>query len=244
MRTYGRSVLTWEFMTFALLIAVVLGFFYMQNQRKVYAELRTEHERVQEQYVKLKTVHNETLDTLVITGVLGFVAYLWLFGGVFYFGLHWLGFIPNDWRRILFFVLLVVGAVAVVLTVSFIPSLGVHFFGLAIPVGMVAALFIYLAVVTTLPAPAFRSRIFWVALGTAVLTVANLFRITGVLVLTSTDPSRFQFFHDLAIDFDLLVGGTLSLLAVRSLSLNPMGIKVFKPSGTKGGEENAKTAGG
>jgi tetratricopeptide (TPR) repeat protein len=90
--------------------------------------------------------HNETLDTLVITGVLGCAAYLWLFGGIFYFGLHWLGFIPDDWRRIVFFALLVVGALATVLTVSFIPSLGPHFFGLAIPVGMVAALFVYLTV--------------------------------------------------------------------------------------------------
>ena len=97
---------------------------------------------------------------------------------------------------------------------------------------------------TTLPAPVLRARIFWVALGTVILTVANLFRIIGVIALTATDPSRFQFFHDLAIDFDLLVGGTLSLLAIRSLTLNPMGIKVFKRSGGKGTEETAKTEGG
>jgi len=88
--------------------------------------------------------HNETMDSLAITGLLGFVAYVWLFGGVFYFGLHWLGFLPADWRRVLFFVLQVVGAVAAVAAV--VPTIGPHFFCLAIPIGMVGGLFIYLIV--------------------------------------------------------------------------------------------------
>ena len=110
--------------------------------------------------------------------------------------------------------------------------------------GLSAGFFIYLGVVTTLPAPALRARIFWLALGTAVLTATNIFRVTAVIVLTSTDPSRFAFFHKISIDLNLLVGGVLSLLAVRSLSLKPMGIKVFKPSGGKGAEETTKTEGG
>jgi len=88
--------------------------------------------------------HNETLDSLLITGVLGFVAYLWLFGSVFTFGLQWLGFLPSDWRRTLFFVLLVVGALAA--TAIVIPTVGPHFLGLSIPAGMVGGLFIYLIV--------------------------------------------------------------------------------------------------
>ncbi len=88
--------------------------------------------------------HNETLDSLIITGLLGFVAYLWLFGGVFTFGLRWLGFLPSDWRRTLFFALLALGAAIAVAVV--VPTVGAHFFGLAIPVGIVAGLFIYLIV--------------------------------------------------------------------------------------------------
>ncbi|MFN2269397.1 MAG: tetratricopeptide repeat protein [Anaerolineae bacterium] len=88
--------------------------------------------------------HNETLDTLVITGLLGLAAYLWTFGGIFYYGLRWLGFLPKDWRRILFFVLLVGGAVGAVVLSGIL--LGFHFFGLAIPVGMVGGLFLYLIV--------------------------------------------------------------------------------------------------
>jgi len=88
--------------------------------------------------------HNETMDSLVITGLLGFAAYLWLFGSVFYFGLRWLGLLPADWRRTAFFVLQGLGAVVAVAAV--IPTVGPHFFGLAIPIGMVGGLFIYLVV--------------------------------------------------------------------------------------------------
>jgi tetratricopeptide (TPR) repeat protein/MFS family permease len=88
--------------------------------------------------------HNETMDTLVITGLLGFSAYLWLFGSLFYFGLRWLGFLPDGWRRTVFFVLLTLGPAVTVAAV--IAAIGPHFFGLAIPVGMVGGLFLYLIV--------------------------------------------------------------------------------------------------
>jgi len=88
--------------------------------------------------------HNETMDTLVITGILGFSAYLWLFGSVFYFGLRWLGFLPDGWQRTTFFVLLPLGAAVAVAIV--IPATGPHFFGLAIPAGIVGGLFLYLIV--------------------------------------------------------------------------------------------------
>jgi tetratricopeptide (TPR) repeat protein len=88
--------------------------------------------------------HNETLDMLVITGLLGLAAYLWVFGSIFYFGLRWMGFVPDDWRRVLFFALLVGMAVIAVIVSGVL--LGPHFFGLAIPVGMVGGLFIYLIV--------------------------------------------------------------------------------------------------
>ncbi len=88
--------------------------------------------------------HNETLDSLIITGLLGFVAYLWIFGSVFTFSLRWLGILPSDWRRITFFALLVIGAVATVAVTSVI--IAPHFFGLAISVGIVAGMFLYLVV--------------------------------------------------------------------------------------------------
>ncbi len=86
--------------------------------------------------------HNETLDAWVTRGFLGFVAYLWLFGAVFTHGLRWLGFLPDDWRRKLFFALVAGGAL--VATAIVIPTIGPHFFGLAIPIGMVGGIFLYL----------------------------------------------------------------------------------------------------
>ncbi|MCP4535645.1 MAG: tetratricopeptide repeat protein [Chloroflexi bacterium] len=88
--------------------------------------------------------HNETLDSLIITGILGLVAYLWIFGSVFYYGLHWLGFLPSDWRRTLFFALLALGAVAA--TAVVVPMVGYQFFGLSIPIGMVGGLFLYMVI--------------------------------------------------------------------------------------------------
>ena len=88
--------------------------------------------------------HNETLDSLIITGLTGFIAYLWLFGSIFYFGLRWLGIIPSDWRRILFFALLVGGAVGFVIWA--VVGIGPHFLGLAIPIGMTIGLLVYLLI--------------------------------------------------------------------------------------------------
>ncbi|MGD1995624.1 MAG: tetratricopeptide repeat protein [Anaerolineae bacterium] len=88
--------------------------------------------------------HNETLDSLVMTGLLGFAAYLWLFGSLFYFGLRWLGLLPGDWRRTLFFALLVGGAALFVAWTSI--TIAPHFFGLAIPVGMMVGLILYLLI--------------------------------------------------------------------------------------------------
>lgn len=88
--------------------------------------------------------HNETMDTLTFTGLLGFTAYVWLFGSIFYYGLRWLGFLPADWRRNVFFILTAGGAAASAVAVGFL--IGPHFFGLAVPVGAVGGLFLYLTV--------------------------------------------------------------------------------------------------
>jgi tetratricopeptide (TPR) repeat protein len=88
--------------------------------------------------------HNETMDAWVITGLLGFVAYVWLFGGVFYYALRWMGFLPLDWRRTLFFALQAGGAIVAVILVTYL--IDFHFFGLAVPIGMVGGLALYLLI--------------------------------------------------------------------------------------------------
>ncbi len=88
--------------------------------------------------------HNETMDAWVTKGLLGFVAYLWLFGSVFTFGLRWLGFLPDKRRRNLFLGLLTGGAIVATAVVSL--TIGPHFFGLAVPIGIVGGMFVYLVI--------------------------------------------------------------------------------------------------
>ncbi len=54
--------------------------------------------------------HNETWDSLVITGVLGFLAYMFLFLSVLYFAMRYIGLIRNQAEGWLFVALWVIGA--------------------------------------------------------------------------------------------------------------------------------------
>jgi tetratricopeptide (TPR) repeat protein len=94
--------------------------------------------------------HNETLDSLAITGLLGLAAYLWLFGGLFYFGLAWLGLLRQKWQRSLLFGL--VGGLSVASVAFFWWWQGLHFFGAALTLGIVAGIGIYLAILAVLSA--------------------------------------------------------------------------------------------
>jgi tetratricopeptide (TPR) repeat protein/O-antigen ligase len=89
--------------------------------------------------------HNETWDSLVITGVFGLVAYLTLFGAIFYYGLKWLGFITTSRQRILFLTLYVGGGILSAL--GFMLAMGTQFLGVALPFGMMLGVLVYLALV-------------------------------------------------------------------------------------------------
>lgn len=87
--------------------------------------------------------HNETFDALVITGVIGFVIYMFLFGSIFYYGLKWLGFMETKRQRDLFPLLSIAGAVIGVL----LPKLAEGTYrlsGVGLPVGFIAGTSLYL----------------------------------------------------------------------------------------------------
>jgi tetratricopeptide (TPR) repeat protein len=86
--------------------------------------------------------HNETWDSLVITGVLGILAYLAVFVSVFYYGLKWIGLIPDRQQRRLFFILILVGGVIGAGGMSL--WRGVEYFGVGMPFGMLIGLLIYI----------------------------------------------------------------------------------------------------
>ncbi len=86
--------------------------------------------------------HNETLDSLVITGVLGLVAYLFLFGAVFYWGFRWLGLLST--RRQFWIYVGLSFAVFLALFILFVSLGRPYFFAVAVPLGFLAGIVLYL----------------------------------------------------------------------------------------------------
>lgn len=86
--------------------------------------------------------HNETWDSLVITGVLGLILYLSIFGSVLYYGLKWLGLIRGARQRNLFLAFYVIGGALSM--IGFVLAQGIAYLGVALPFGMIAGVILYL----------------------------------------------------------------------------------------------------
>ncbi len=90
--------------------------------------------------------HNETWDSLVITGIFGLLAEQALFVAVFYYGLQWLGLVSGRRQRALFFGLIAGGGLAS--AVVFITLAGIGFLGVGLPFGMLIGLLVYLSLIS------------------------------------------------------------------------------------------------
>ncbi|MFQ5812355.1 MAG: tetratricopeptide repeat protein [Anaerolineae bacterium] len=88
--------------------------------------------------------HNETFDALVITGLVGFVAYILLFGSVFYYGYRWLGLIEDSRQRNVFIGLFLGAGLAAALLLW--RWKGAAFVGVGLPLGIALGLAGYLVV--------------------------------------------------------------------------------------------------
>jgi tetratricopeptide (TPR) repeat protein len=86
--------------------------------------------------------HNETLDALVITGILGLAAYLFVFGSFFAWGIHWLGLLNSRSDLLTYIGLDVLLAIAFFLVGWRIE--GAYLFAVAIPLGILVGTMIYL----------------------------------------------------------------------------------------------------
>jgi tetratricopeptide (TPR) repeat protein len=86
--------------------------------------------------------HNETWDSLVITGALGMLAYFWLFTSVFYYGLKWMGLIDTRQKRRIFFGLYLAGGVTGALYFGL--WRGIEYLGVGIPFGILLGLVAYI----------------------------------------------------------------------------------------------------
>ncbi len=88
--------------------------------------------------------HNETWDALVITGGVGLLAYMFLFGSFFYFGFKWIGLVRNRFEQILFPALLVGGSIVSV--IAFTATVGVSALGVGVAFGVALGLLLYLII--------------------------------------------------------------------------------------------------
>lgn len=87
--------------------------------------------------------HNETLDALAMTGLVGFAAYLLLFGSTFYHGLKGLGLIRNR-RHAAAFVLLSLAGGSLGTLIPWLLEGTLKFAGVGLPLGLMAAMGVYL----------------------------------------------------------------------------------------------------
>jgi tetratricopeptide (TPR) repeat protein len=88
--------------------------------------------------------HNETLDSLVITGVLGLAVYLFTFGSFFYWGFRWLGLLKTR-RQLWLYLGLQIAFVLAFFIIAWILE-GAYLFAVAVPLGILVGMMIYLTV--------------------------------------------------------------------------------------------------
>jgi tetratricopeptide (TPR) repeat protein/O-antigen ligase len=89
--------------------------------------------------------HNQTFDTLISTGVLGFAAYMFLFGSVFYLGLRWLGLLRSGLDNYLF-IGLIAGSSLLSVAVERLITGSFALAGVSLPAGFVLGLAVYLVI--------------------------------------------------------------------------------------------------
>jgi hypothetical protein len=91
--------------------------------------------------------HNETFDSLVQTGLLGFLTYMFLFTQIFYYGLKWLGLIWTTVQRNAFLALWLLGGGLAALGFRTVDG-SWRFLGVALPAGMIFGMLVYVTTVT------------------------------------------------------------------------------------------------
>ena len=88
--------------------------------------------------------HNETWDSIVITGISGLLVYLSVFSAIFYYGLIWQGLINNKRDKYFFFICLIGGGIAG--TIALIITKGIEYLGVGLPFGMIIGVVVYLTI--------------------------------------------------------------------------------------------------
>lgn len=90
--------------------------------------------------------HNETFDSIVMTGFVGLIAQFTVFIGIFYYALKWLGLVVSQRQRLTFFGLLAAGGIIGAIIPPFIDNGSWRFSGVTLPFGLAAGLVLYLLI--------------------------------------------------------------------------------------------------
>ncbi len=88
--------------------------------------------------------HNETMDSLVMTGVLGFLAFYFLMGSLFYYALKWLGWVPNRNAGRQLVALMAIGAIVGAVTMVILKDGSPVLIPVGLPFGLFGGVMLYL----------------------------------------------------------------------------------------------------
>jgi tetratricopeptide (TPR) repeat protein len=155
--------------------------------------------------------HNETWDSLVITGIFGFIAYMSLFISIFYWSFRWLGLLVDRRDHWLFFGLLLVCSLAWIVGLIASDGGNVRFFGVAVPAGIISGLVLYAAAAAFLHAGFSLKR-------------EDIPRQLLIITILSTIVAHFMEIH-----FGIAIAATRTYFWVQTATLLVIGMRWGQP---------------
>ena len=156
--------------------------------------------------------HNETWDSLVITGFFGFVAYMSLFITIFYWSLRWLGLLVNRRDNILFASLLAFTSIVAVLVFFATDDWRWRYFGVAVPSGLLGGLVLYVMIAAFLH-PTYRPE------------KGDIPRLLLIIAILTTIVAHFAEIH-----FGIAIAATRTYFWVLAALLVVVGMRWAKPT--------------
>ncbi|MHB9034261.1 MAG: O-antigen ligase family protein, partial [Anaerolineae bacterium] len=158
--------------------------------------------------------HNETLDSFVITGLLGFLAYVLIFASLFYYALKWIGLIQSGKDK-RFYAVSIAAGTFLGLGIPFLLNSNGMYTGVGAMLGFVAGLFTYL-----LP-----RALAYVRGSRPTETGPETWKLLWIAALASAGLSHF-----VEINFGIAIASTRTYFWVYLALVAILGVKQFEGS--------------
>jgi tetratricopeptide (TPR) repeat protein len=155
--------------------------------------------------------HNETWDSLVVTGLFGFLAYTAVFITIFYWALRWLNLIRTRRDSLLFGVLLAVSVPVTVLLLLAFDEWRLRLFGVGMPFGVLLGYILYVTVAAFLYGHDRPDR-------------NELPRHLLIIALLAAIAAHYTEIH-----FAIAIGATRTLFWVLTATLMVIGMRLAEP---------------